>query len=167
MIAIHELGPGDWMLWRPLRIEATTTEPDAFGSTIDEVVATTEAQWRVRLAEPSLHLVACQGSLAVGMAAVTHGFDLGSVWVRVTARGSGVGHRLVEAALRWATSRQAPVVHLAVRETNAAAIGLYRTHGFVEVGDDYLNPERVHRLILMARASEERWPCSVSHRQPA
>jgi hypothetical protein len=59
--AILELGPGDWMLWRALRIEATTTEPDACGSTIDEVAATTEAQWRARLAEPSLHLVACQG----------------------------------------------------------------------------------------------------------
>jgi hypothetical protein len=42
------------------------------------------------------------------------------------------------------------LVRLAVRETNAAAIGLYRAHGFIEIGDDYLNPERVHRLILMA-----------------
>jgi ribosomal protein S18 acetylase RimI-like enzyme len=155
VIAVQELGPGDWMLWRALRIEATTTEPDAFGSTIDEVVATTEPQWRARLAEPSLHLVARHGNVAVGMAAVHHDFELGSVWVRPTARGCGAGHRLIEAALRWAASREAPLVHLAVRETNAAAISLYRTHGFVEVGEDYLNPERVHRLILMARASED------------
>jgi len=148
---VHELTPQDWALWRALRIEATTTEPEAFGSTLDEVVATTDAQWRAWLGEPSLHLVARQGSVAVGMAAINHDFELGSVWVRPTARGSGIGHRLVEAALRWAASREAPMVRLAVRETNAAAISLYRTHGFVEVGDDYLNPERVHRLILMAR----------------
>jgi ribosomal protein S18 acetylase RimI-like enzyme len=149
--AVQELTPEDWALWRALRIEATTTEPEAFGSTLDEVVATTDAQWRARLGEPSLHLVARQGSDAVGMAAVNHDFELGSVWVRPTARGSGTAHRLVEAALRWATCREARLVHLAVRETNAAAISLYRAHGFVEVGDDYLNPERVHRLFLMAR----------------
>jgi hypothetical protein len=27
---------------------------------------------------------------------------------------------------------------------------VWPAHGFIEVGDDYLNPERVHRLILMA-----------------
>ncbi len=150
MIAVEELTPDDWAQWRALRIEATTTEPEAFGSTLADVVATTEAQWRARLSNPSLHLVARQGGDAVGMAAVNHEFELGSVWVRPNARGSGTGHRLVEAALRWAASRRAPSVRLAVRETNVAAIGLYRAHGFIEVGDDYLNPERVHRLILMA-----------------
>jgi ribosomal protein S18 acetylase RimI-like enzyme len=150
VIAVQELTPDDWALWRALRIEATTTEPEAFGSTLAEVVETTEAQWRARLSKPSLHLVARRGGDAVGMAAVNHEFELGSVWVRPNARGSGTGHRLVEAALRWAASRKAPLVRLAVRETNAAAIGLYRAHGFIEVGDDYLNPERVHRLILMA-----------------
>ena len=150
MIAVQELASDQWALWRALRIEATTTEPEAFGSTLAEVVATTEAQWRARLRGPSLHLVARQGSDAVGMAAVNHEFELGSVWVRPNARGSGTGHRLVDAALRWAASRKAPSVRLAVRATNAAAIGLYQAHGFSEVGEDYLNPERVHRLILMA-----------------
>ena len=150
MIAVQELTPDDWALWRALRIEATTAEPEAFGSTLAEVAATTEAQWRARLRQPSLHLVAREGSDAVAMAAVNHEFELGSVWVRPNARGSGMGHRLVDAALRWAASREAPTVRLAVRETNAAAICLYRAHGFSEVGEDYLNPERVHRLILMA-----------------
>ena len=86
----------------------------------------------------------------MGTAAVSRGFELGSVWVRPTARGCGIGHRLVEAGLQWAATNEASLVHLAVRETSAAAIGLYRAHGFVEVGEDYLNPERVHRLILMA-----------------
>lgn len=151
MIAVHELTPDDWALWRALRIEATTTTPDAFGSTLDAVIATTEVQWRARLSELSLHLVARQGDVPVGMAAVSHSFELGSVWVHPAARGSGIGHRLVEAALQWAASKGSSLVHLAVRETSAAAIGLYRAHGFVEVGEDYLNPERVHRLILMAR----------------
>jgi hypothetical protein len=53
VIAVQELTPGDWALWRALRIEATTTEPEAFGSTLAEVVATTEAQWRARFSKPS------------------------------------------------------------------------------------------------------------------
>jgi hypothetical protein len=48
-------------------------------------------------------------------------------------------------------------MRLAVREQNAAAIGLYRAHGFSEVGEDYLNPERVHRLILMAHDRAAQW----------
>jgi len=113
VIAVQPLTPDDWAQWRALRIEATTTEPEAFGSTLAEVAATTEAQWRARLSTPSLHLVARQESDAVGMAAVNHEFELGSVWVRPNARGSGTGHRLVEAALRWAASREAPLVRLA------------------------------------------------------
>jgi hypothetical protein len=62
--AVQELTPEDWALWRALRIEATTTEPEAFGSTLDEVIATTDAQWRTRLGEPSLHHVACQVGVA-------------------------------------------------------------------------------------------------------
>jgi ribosomal protein S18 acetylase RimI-like enzyme len=150
VIAIQELEPDDWALWRALRIEATITEPDTFGSTLDEVISTSETQWRARLGDEALHIVALRGGVAIGMAAVDQSFELGSVWVRPTARGSGVGHRLVDAALRWAASRQNRPVHLAVRATSTPAISLYRAHGFVEVGEDYLNPERVHRLILMA-----------------
>jgi ribosomal protein S18 acetylase RimI-like enzyme len=154
VLALQELTQDDWALWRALRIEATTDEPDAFGSTLAAVVATTEAQWRARFGARSLHLIARRGDAAVGMAAVNHGFELGSVWVRPAARGSGTAHRLIDAALRWSASREARAVRLAVRESNTAAIGLYRAYGFVEVGDDYLNPERVYRLILMARALE-------------
>jgi ribosomal protein S18 acetylase RimI-like enzyme len=153
VVAIQELEPDDWALWRALRIEATTTEPDKFGSTLDEVISTSEAEWRARLSEQALHLVASRGGVAVGMAAVNKSFELGSVFVRPTERGSGIGHRLVDAALRWAAPRQDRPVHLAVRATSTAAISLYRAHGFVEVGEDYLNPERVHRLILMACAN--------------
>ncbi len=152
VVALSELTPDDWALWRALRIEATTAEPDAFGSTLDQVIATTESQWRARLGDSSLHLVARQGNVAVGMAAINDGFELSSVWVRQMARGSGIGHRLVDAALRWAAARGARLVHLAVRETNPSAISLYRAHGFIAVGEDYLNPQRIHRLILMSAA---------------
>ncbi len=165
VIAVQELRSEDWAIWRALRIEATTAEPEAFGSTLAEVLATTETQWRARLSKESLYLVAHRGDDAVGMAAVNDEFELGSVWVRPHARGSGAGHRLVDAALRWAASHGAPSVRLAVRETNAAAIGLYRAHGFIEVGDDYLNPERVHRLILMAHETTTA-PCRVRPLDP-
>jgi ribosomal-protein-alanine N-acetyltransferase len=49
-------------------------------------------------------------------------------------RGQGAGRRLVQAAIGWAASRGAETMFLEVGETNAAALAVYRHHGFVAVG---------------------------------
>ena len=49
-------------------------------------------------------------------------------------RGRGIGRALLEAALAWATRAGAHKMALEVWPDNAAAIGLYRTAGFVEEG---------------------------------
>ena len=54
--------------------------------------------------------------------------------VRPEARGGGVGRRLLEVGLAMAGRRGARVALLEVRESNQAAIELYRSLGFVAVG---------------------------------
>ncbi len=63
-------------------------------------------------------------------------------------RRKGVGERLLLAALAWARAAGAPEVVLHVFPHNAAAVALYRKHGF-EVR------ARLHRAYL--RRSGERW----------
>jgi ribosomal-protein-alanine N-acetyltransferase len=60
--------------------------------------------------------------------------ELQSVVVEQIARRGGVGRALCMRAVEFARDRGAKSVELEVRESNAAALGLYRQFGFVEQG---------------------------------
>jgi GNAT superfamily N-acetyltransferase len=110
------------------------------------------ARWRelVRTGEGTI-LLAEDGAGAppagiaamVGLAAP----ELGML-VRADRRGQGVGDALVRACVAWARGRGAREVVLHVFPHNAAAIALYRKHGFVDRG-------LVHAAY--PRRSGERW----------
>jgi ribosomal-protein-alanine N-acetyltransferase len=71
------------------------------------------------------YVVACY---AVGVA------ELESVAVSAIARRGGLGQTLCERAMQWARERGAKAMELEVRDSNAAALGLYQRMGFVEQG---------------------------------
>ena len=54
--------------------------------------------------------------------------------VRKAARGRGLGRELLKCALAFATGKGAKVIKLEVRPENQAAVHLYRSAGFREVG---------------------------------
>ena len=56
------------------------------------------------------------------------------VAVRPGWRGTGVGSRLIDAAIADAAARRAEEMFLEVREQNQAALALYQSRGFAEVG---------------------------------
>ena len=60
--------------------------------------------------------------------------EIANLAVDPSCRGQGVGAALLDAALREARVRGAVAVYLEVRDSNAAARGLYASRGFVEVG---------------------------------
>ena len=69
-------------------------------------------------------------------------------------QGRGVGRRLLHRLLRLAAEHQADTVFLEVRVSNRAAIALYRTAGFNEVGlrrDYYPAPTGREDAIVFAR----------------
>jgi len=77
--------------------------------------------------------------------------ELQSVVVSHSARRAGVGMALCLRAMEWARRSGAKSVELEVRESNAAALGLYRQLGFAEQGRRrkyYRNPEE--DAVLMA-----------------
>jgi len=84
-------------------------------------------------------------SYAVGIA------ELESVAVSASARRSGLGQALCEQVMEWARKCGAKSMELEVRESNGAALGLYRQIGFVEQGKRpkyYRDPEE--DAVLMA-----------------
>ena len=77
--------------------------------------------------------------------------ELESVAVSARARRSGLGKMLCERAIEWALEHGAKSMELEVRESNAAALSLYRLIGFVEQGirpKYYKDPEE--DAVLMA-----------------
>lgn len=139
MIETRELTPDDWRLWRELRLLALEESPEAFGSRLADWqgAGDAEARWRARLESVALNVVALEGDEAVGMVS---GIDDGdqveliSMYVRASARGTGVADTLIDAVVAWARERAAERVWLSVRVANEPAKRLYRRRGFAEVG---------------------------------
>lgn len=67
--------------------------------------------------------------------------EMKRLYVRPSSRGAGMGRRLVEAAIAWARTRHYRAMNLdTVPGRMDAAIGLYRSLGFVECSPYYDTP---------------------------
>ena len=101
-------------------------------------------------------LVALCGGEVVGLASLHAVFDeadVGNVAVAERFRRRGIARRLMDGLIREAAARGVRTVHLEARAANGAAIGLYRSLGFLPVGRRrgfYAAPP--DDAILMARA---------------
>ena len=99
---------------------------------------------RILEAEPSdpLHrcaLVTLAGGNLAGFAVATWlqqepSAELEGVFVDRAYRRQGIGGALVAACLAWAAGTGATTIRLEVRASNAAALALYRRHGFATIG---------------------------------
>jgi GNAT superfamily N-acetyltransferase len=82
-------------------------------------------------------LVAYRGGEPIGCGAVKHHpgrpSEIKRMWVDESARGLGVGRRLLAALEAAARAHGAAVVHLETNQALIEAISLYRSSGYVEV----------------------------------
>lgn len=68
-----------------------------------------------------------------GLAVSAPQCDVQTLVVAPTARGNGIGERLLVELLAAAASCQCTLCHLEVRSDNEAAIALYKKHGFTPI----------------------------------
>jgi GNAT superfamily N-acetyltransferase len=160
MIELRELTPGDWRIWRELRLAALAEAPYAFGSRLADWqgAGDREERWRERLSIPgSCNIVALVDGQPAGMVSGVPGdqaevAELISMWVSPVARGRGVGDSLIAAVERWARDFGAGVLKLAVAEDNHSARALYRRSGFADTTEPgHLMPDGVRREVVMAK----------------
>ncbi|APX34158.1 hypothetical protein BH708_17225 [Brachybacterium sp. P6-10-X1] len=153
MTRVFPLDPDDWRIWRELRLRALEDAPEAFGSTLAEVLARdTEQHWRAGVTAPMVPFVAeVEGApAAMGRLMFTEEpgapAELISIWVAPEHRGRGVGRALVSAAVdHHALRHPGARLLLAVVETNAPARALYSRCGFGVIGR---NPEDDAELLM-------------------
>jgi ribosomal protein S18 acetylase RimI-like enzyme len=160
VLAIRELSPDDWALWRRLRLDALAEAPYAFRARLADWQADndTEERWRGRLSlAGSCNLVAVLDNEPVGMASGVDTTDDGvaelmSMWVAPAARGQGVAEALVHEIEHWAKGVGSRMLRLSVAEGNRAASTVYERSGFRftgELGD--LLPDGVERERIMVK----------------
>ncbi|GAA2104955.1 MULTISPECIES: ribosomal protein S18-alanine N-acetyltransferase [Brevibacterium] len=91
-----------------------------------------------QLAAPGAHfVVAAQGADILGFVGVSVSgpqADVMTIGTAPRAQGQGIGRRLLTHAADHARARSAEALYLDVAEGNAAALGLYASAGFAEIG---------------------------------
>ena len=137
---------GDWERVRDLRLRSLREDPDAFGSTFEREAASGEEEWRrfvagwAGAARQATFVAADDDGVWVGIvvgvvrSAEPSLANISAMWVDPSARGRGVGERLVHTAAVWAAGIGAARLELCVTEGNAAATSLYARAGFVPTG---------------------------------
>ncbi len=136
------LQPSDASQYRELMLEAYDLAADAFTSTAEERAAEPEAFWIKRISNPSglsAAWGAFDGKKLIGTVALEfsakpktrHRALVIGMYTVPAARGSGVGHALLDAVVAHAGAKEGLLsLTLTVTEGNEPAINLYRRAGF-------------------------------------
>ena len=120
---------------RAIRLRALEDSPHAYGSTYEQTVALTDADWRASFDAATPFIAEGAAGTALGLARYRGGDDpevahLISMWVAPEARGTGIGDALIAQVVSFASVHGAAVVRLDVVEGNDPAIRLYERNGF-------------------------------------
>lgn len=166
-IDIRLLSANDAGAYQTLRLEGLRQTPEAFGSSYEEEIAFTLEQVVTRLTG-SLPDIASFGAFQAGSLAgiatlmanrrpkLQHRAALVAMYVTPTARGRGIGRRLVDAVITYGRSLpQVETLTLGVSAGNTAARQLYANAGFRAYATEprYLKIDGVyHDLDLMERS---------------
>jgi len=142
-IEIVPLRAAEWQDLKRLRITALTESPDSFGPTAESARAQDDDYWRrgARRAEEGDYLrmfIVRRDGEGLGLASANVDREgvghIGAMWVDPSLRGHGVGARLFDTVFAFLKKRGCARIELSVTETNAAAIKLYQSRGFVLTG---------------------------------
>ena len=137
---IRLLAPGEAGLYRDIRLEGLLWNPEAFASTFEREDAMPLAWFEERIVRGNVFGAFVDGKL-LGVAGYwpqesareNHKATLWGMYVRPSARGSGLGRRLMEAIVEHATGR-VEQLQLGVATDNDAPHRLYIKTGFSEYG---------------------------------
>jgi GNAT superfamily N-acetyltransferase len=159
-LTIRLCGLDDWEGLRAIRLEALSDTPEAFGSTYEESVRWSDAQWK-NAASTRLYYLADRDGRVVGM--VSGGFNDGypgtrwlyGMYVTPSERGTGTADRLVRSIEEWARKHGVDEIYLHVTTSVARARAFYEKLGFRSTGEIFeMARDRSLTLITMVKRIE-------------
>lgn len=148
-IKIIKLPVERWEEYKNLRLEALQQEPQAFSSSYEEEVQSSDQDWKDRLikfsgdgnflllfAEVDGKLVGTMNTHIDGFIKMKHVAYIYGVYVSSDYRGKGVGKMLLAGILEWISTHSEVIkINLDVTTTQESAINLYKNFGFEKVGE--------------------------------
>lgn len=143
---VRRVVASEWRALRNLRLRALEIDPLAFGSTLSKELNLSDRRWRDRAATEAESPTSAQwvaevpSGRLVGSMTVTGVEDtvyVFGMWVERSHRGQGVGSRLLDKGLAWAsTAFPGRETRLDVNPRQTAAVLLYESRGFRRSGAD-------------------------------
>jgi ribosomal protein S18 acetylase RimI-like enzyme len=160
-IVVRRLGPEDCDALRVVRLESLRLNPTLFAADLGQEEAMSRDEWVARLATGVTFGGYVDGALS-GIVIFTrstrpklaHTGNLGAMYVRENARGSGLADALMTTLLDHAVTCVEQVM-LTVNAENMRAIKYYERHGFRPIGRIPRSlhvGERYYDDLLMLRA---------------
>jgi ribosomal protein S18 acetylase RimI-like enzyme len=143
-MTITKLSPSDWPIFKSLWLEALQNEPTAYYSNFAEKSSAPDTEWQDKLFEThDRYYFALENGAAIGLAGyfvsprvkTNHVAEIVRVYVSPKYRRHGLGKKLLTHVL--SDIRHHPEIRkirIEVMATQAAAISLYQSLGFHEVG---------------------------------
>jgi GNAT superfamily N-acetyltransferase len=159
-LTIRLCGLADWQDLRAIRLEALADTPDAYGSTYEESVRWSDAQWK-NAASTRLYYLADRGGRVVGM--VSGGFNdaypgtrwLYGMYVTPSERGSGTAEQLVRSIEEWARGHGVGEIYLHVTTSVPRARAFYEKVGFQPTGESFaMERDKSLTLITMVKPGD-------------
>jgi len=137
---VRLITPEDYDVFRSLRLESLRLLPDCFAADPVQEEAMSKAEWLTRLSSASSFGGFIDGKLS-GMVVfsrpsrpkLAHTGDIGAMYVRPSAQGTGLADALMATLLKHAAG-VVEQVQLTVNAENARAIKFYQRHGFRQIG---------------------------------
>ena len=136
----------EWRVFRDVRLAALIEAPHAFSARFEDENQRTEAEWRAKVVGWARFVIELDGRV-VGMVSggpsnYPRAAVLTSLWVDPSARGMGIGDRLVQKVVDWSKDEGFGRLLLWVAEGNIHAERLYERNGFARTGDVIHQPKR-------------------------
>jgi ribosomal protein S18 acetylase RimI-like enzyme len=148
---------------REIRLEALRLHPDAFSAELEVEEAMSREQWLSRM----VTAVTLGGFIKDKLSGIVifgkppskktqHTGELGAMYVRADARGTGLADALIEAVIDRAV-KEVEQLKLTVNAENGRAIKVYERHGFRAIGKYpnslHVNGRSYEELIMFRSVS--------------
>ncbi|HAU0495606.1 TPA: GNAT family N-acetyltransferase [Legionella pneumophila] len=133
---IKQLFDADWHLWKEIRLEALNNSPESFGSSYEEEVLMSDADFQDGLSKGYVLgvfvddlLVSCAGLYTLNLLKTKHRGVLWGVYTRPEYRGKGIATVLIQALIQYAKTHVTQL-HLTCVVSNFVARSFYQKQGF-------------------------------------
>lgn len=156
---IHKLLPGEYAIYKDVRLEALRLEPAFFSKSLEEEKTYPDELWQNRLFNTgAAFFKLCCNNEVIGITGIViqkddEGEDvgyLGQSYIRKEHRGKGLSRMLYEARINWAREKGLKKLTIGHMERNMVSRSAIAHFGFVfthSVESDLLNGEKSGMLF--------------------